>query len=202
MDRMESVSRSFLEAILHSLWLMSGIISQLKQAGFSPRDPDLFYTNISSISASLSSQAQSAAALADFIQSKRRESHIGHTTLLLSQAQKRELLVSSGSASGLFNQGLLERVSNRVKEDSFISSSLSVAKMTRSHAFGGGKSSSSSSSSAGSPYQAGTSGYQSPLFQRSASNKRSPSPDRGGGSKCFQGCRGRTPSKSRRGFWK
>ena len=184
---MECVSRSLLEWISHSLWLLSGSISHLKQAGFSPPDPELFYTNISSISASLSSQAQSTASLADIIQSKWRESYVAHTTMPLSQAQKCELLVSPGFASGVFDQGLLKKISNQVKEDSFISSSLSVAKMTRSRPFGGGKSSSSSSISAGTSFQTGPSGYQSPLFQSSASNKCSPSPDRGGSSKHFQG---------------
>ena len=114
---MESVSRSLLDGISHSLWLLSGILSQLKQAGFSPPDPDLFNTNISSISTSLSSQARSAAALADFLQLKWRERYVAHTTLPLSQAQRHELLVSPGSASGLF-----EEISSQVKEDSFISS--------------------------------------------------------------------------------
>ena len=135
MECMESVSRSLLEGNSHSLWLMSGILSQMKQAGFSPPDPALFNTNISLISASLSSQARSAAALADFLQSKRRESYVAHATLPLSQAQK---LVSPGSASGLFEQGLLEKISSQVKEGSFISSSLSMAKMAQSRPFGGG----------------------------------------------------------------
>ena len=52
---MKSVSRSLLEGNSHSLWLMYGILSQLKQADFNPPDPALFNTNISSISASLSS---------------------------------------------------------------------------------------------------------------------------------------------------
>ena len=124
----------------------------------------MFNTNISSISASLCSQARSAAAIADFLQSKRRESYVAHATLPFSQAQKRELLVSPGSASGLFEQGLLEKISSQVKEDSFISSSLSMAKMAQSRPFGGVKSSFSSSGSAGSSSQAGPSGYQSPLF--------------------------------------
>ena len=80
MDRMESVSRSLLEGTSHSLWLMSGILSQLKQAGFNPPDPSLFNTNISSISASLSSQTWSAAALADFLQLKPRESYVTSLT--------------------------------------------------------------------------------------------------------------------------
>ena len=126
---MESVSHSLLEANSYSLWLMLGLLSQLKRDGFSPCDPALFNTNISSISASLSSQARSAGALCDFLRSKRRESYVAHVTLPLSQAQKRELLVSPGSASGLFDHSLLEEVSSQVKEDSFISSSLSMAKM-------------------------------------------------------------------------
>ena len=134
MEHMKSVSCSLLEGNSHSLRLMSGLFSQLKQAGFNPPDPALFNTNISSVSASLSSQARSAAALADFLQSKRRESYVAHATLPLSQAQKRELLVSPGSASGLFDQSLLE-VSSHVKEDSFISSSLSMAKMVQSRPF-------------------------------------------------------------------
>ena len=177
------------EGNLHSLWLMSGFLSQLKQAGFNPPDPALFNTHISSISSSLSSQARSAAALADFLQSKRRESYVAHATLPLSQAQKRELLVSPGSASGLFDQSLLEKISSQVKEDSFISSSLSMDKMAQSRPFGGGKSSSSLSGSSGSSSQAGPSGYQSPMFQRSASNKCSASPGRGGGPKRFKGAR-------------
>ena len=141
--------------------------------------------------------------LADFLQSKWRESYVAHTTLPLSHSQKCELLVSPGSASFLFDQGLLEKISSQVKEDSFISSSLSMAKMAQSHTFGRGKSSSSSSGSAGSSSQAGPSGYQSPLFQRSASNKRSPTPGRGGGSKRFKGGRVEArSSKSRWGFWR
>ena len=46
-------------------------------------------------------------------------------------------------------------------------------------------------------------GYQSPLFQRSASNKRSTSPGRSGGSTRFKGGRGRAPSsKSHQDFRK
>ena len=195
--------KSLLEGISQSLWLMSGILSQLKQAGFNPLDPSLFNTNISFISASLSSQVRSAAALADFLQSKRRESYVAHATLPLSQVQKRELLVSPGSTSCLFDQSLLEKISSQVTKDSFISSSLSMAKIAQSCTFRGGKSSSSSSVSSGSASQAGPSGYQSPLFQRSASNKRSTSPGRGGGSKRFKGGRGRAPaSKPRQGFRK
>ena len=97
----------------------------------------------------------------------------------------RGLLVSPVSASDLFGQGILEKISSQVKEDSFISPSLSMAMMARSYTLGGGRS--SSSSTADSSSQAGLSGFQSPLFQRSTS------PGRGGGSKRFTGGRGRAP---------
>ena len=189
-----------LEGISHSLWLMCGILSQVKQDGFNSPEPALFNTNISFFfPASLSSQAWSAAALTDFLQSKRRESYVAHTTLPLSQAQKRGLLVSPVSASDLFGHGLLVKISSQVKEDSFLSSSLSMAMMAQSCTFDGGRS--SSSSTADSSSRAGPSGYQFPLFQHSASNKSSTSPGRGGGSKRFTGGRGRPPSsESRLGF--
>ena len=97
---METASHSLLEGISHSLWLMSGILSRLKQTRFNPPESSLFITNISSLSASLSSQARSAAHLADYLRSKRRESYVAHATLPFSQAQKHELLVSPGSTSG------------------------------------------------------------------------------------------------------
>ena len=106
------------------------------------------------------------------------------------------MLVSPGSTSDFFDQSLLEKISSQVKEDSFISSPLSMAKIAQSHTFRGCKSSSSSYGSAGSPSQAGPSGYQSPLFQRSASNKHSTSPVRGSGSKSFKGGSGRAPSSN------
>ena len=151
----------------------------------------------------MSSQARSAAALSDFLQSKRRKSYGAHATLPLSRAQKRELLVSPGSTSGLFDQSLLEKVSSQVKEDSFIFSSLPMAKMAQFRQFGRGKSSASSSRSAGTSSQAGPSGYQYPLHQRSASGRRTASPAKDGGSKHFKGSRSGAPSsKSKRGFRK
>ena len=39
---METISCSLLEGSSHSLWLLSGILSQLKHAGFNPPDPALF----------------------------------------------------------------------------------------------------------------------------------------------------------------
>ena len=170
--------------------MMSGLLSQLKCDCFNPSDPTLFNTAISSVSAALSLQARSAAAVSSFLCSKRRESLLVHATVPVSQVQKRELMVTPGSSAGLFDQSLLERVASQVKEDAFISSSMSMAKLAQSGSSGEAglaSSSGSSRSSAG----AGPSGYQS-----SRSFGQSASPSRGGGGKCFKGSRGRAPSKS------
>ena len=90
-----------------------------------------------------------AAAMSDFLVSKRRESYLAHVSLPISTSQKRELLVSPGSDMSLFDQELLEKVSGQLKGDSFISSSLSLAKLAGAKSGSKGKSSSSSSFSQG-----------------------------------------------------
>ena len=112
--------------------------------------------------------------------------------------------MTSGSNFSLFDQGLLEKVSNQVKEDTFISSSLSKAKLARSQVSGKGKS--SSPSGAVGVSHAEPSGYSSPLdYPRLGSaslGKRAASPIRGGGGKRSRGGRVVSPPKSKRGFRK
>ena len=143
-----------------------------------PSDPA-----ISSLSASLSGWTPTAASLSYFVISKRWESYLGHASLPLSASQKQELLITPGSDSSLFDQGLLEKVSSQVKEDLFISSSLSMAKLARSQMSGRGKS--SSTSGAVSSSRVGASGYSSPLHYlwsgSASSGKRLASPSLGGG---------------------
>ena len=116
MQSLEGMSQASLEACSYSLWMMSGLLSQLKRDGFNPSDPTLFNTAISSVSVALSSQARSAAAVSSFLRSKRRESLLAHVTVSVSQVQKRELMVTSGSSEGLFDHGLLERVAVRPRK--------------------------------------------------------------------------------------
>ena len=106
-----SSTKSLLEANSYSLWLLSGLLSQFKRDGFAPSD-----SAISSLSASLSGQTRTAASLSDFIISKCWESYLGLASLPLSALQKQELLITPGSDSSLFDQGLLEKVSGQVKE--------------------------------------------------------------------------------------
>ena len=194
MQRLESVSQSSLEACSFSLWMMSGLLSQLKRDGFSPSDPTLFNTAISSVSAALSSQARSAAAVSTFMRSKRRENLLAHTTVLVSQVQKRELTVAPGSSDGLFDQDLLEKVASQVKEDAFVSSSMSMAKLAQS----GSSSKTGRNAASGSACSAsgsGSSGYQSSRSFGVSSGKSSASPAWDGSGKRFRGGKGRASSK-------
>ena len=61
LEHLESSAKSLLEANSFSLWLLSGLLSQLKCDGFSPSD-----SAISSLSTSLSGQTHTAASLPDF----------------------------------------------------------------------------------------------------------------------------------------
>ena len=201
MQRLEGVSQASLEACPLSLWMMSRLLPQLKHDGFNPYDPTLFNTAISSVSAALSSQARSAAAVSSLICSKRRESLLAHATVPISQVQKRELMVSPGSSEGLFDQGLLDKVASQVKEDAFVSSSMSMAKLAQSGSSGkAGQTASSGSSRSSSG--AGPSGYQPSRSFGQSSVKRSASPARGGNGKRFKGGKGRAPSSKPSGFRK
>ena len=179
-----------------SFWLLSALLSQLKQNGFQPSDPALFDKTFSSLSVTLAIQTSLAAGLAEFVVTKRRESYLACVSLPLSAPQKRELLVTPGSDMALFDQSLLEKVSGQVKEDSFISSSLpwpswpSLVVVVGRAAQG-----------------AGSSRYSSPLeFSRpgpSGYGKRSASPAHGNGAKRGRGGRGVSPSPNAcEGFWK
>ena len=132
MGKVEKCSRTLLGGYSQSFWLLSSVLSQLKQDGFQPSDPALFDKNISSLSTTLAMQTSLAAGLTNFTVSKRRESYLGHVSVPLSESQKRELLVTPGSETFLFAKSLLKKVSGQVKEDSLISSSLSLAKLAKS----------------------------------------------------------------------
>ena len=80
MEKVGKCSCSFLEGNSHSLWLLSALLSQLKQDGFTPSDPALLDKPISSLSSTLASQTSLAAGLSDFVVSKRRESYLARVT--------------------------------------------------------------------------------------------------------------------------
>ena len=128
MESLERLFRCQLEATSSSLWMMSGILAMLKRDGFNPSTPGLFNTAIATVSASLAFQARTAASGSVFLRSKRRESLLAHSKVPILEPQKRTLIVSPGSDSGLFDEPLLDSVAAQVKEDSLVSSSLAVSK--------------------------------------------------------------------------
>ena len=127
MERLERLFRCQLEATSSSLWMMSRILAMLKRDGFNPSTQGLFNTAISSVSASLAFQARTAASGSVFLRSKRRESLLAHSKVPIPEPQKRALIVTPGSDSGLFDEPLLNSVAAQVKED-YLVSSLAVSK--------------------------------------------------------------------------
>ena len=179
MERLERLFQGQLEVTSSSLWLMSGILAMLKRDGFQPSDPALFNSALSSVSAALSRQARTAAAGSTFIRAKRRESLLAHTTLPVPETQKRDLTVTPGSSSGLFDSELLAEVVSQVQSSSQISSNLALSRSLRR-----GRSTPSSSSSP-------LTGPRLPSFARGRpSGKRSSSSSRSGSSKRFRGGKG------------
>ena len=121
--------------------------------------------NISALSAALASQTTMAAGISDFVASKRRESYLAHASCPMAESVKRDLLVSPGT-SFLLDQPLLEKVVTAIKEDSLISSTASLASLSK--VASRGRSGSSGSDRYSSPLdfsRAGPSGYH----KRSAS---------------------------------
>ena len=124
-------SRTILAGNSQCFWLLSSLLAQLKDYGYKPSDPALFDKNISALSAALASQTTMAAGILDFVASKRRESYLAHASCPIAESVKRDLLVSPGSASFLFDQPLLEKVVTAMKENSIISSTASLAFLSK-----------------------------------------------------------------------
>ena len=192
LEKVECGVRSILAGDSQCFWLLSSLLAQLKEDGYRPSDPALFDKNITSFSAALASQTTMAAGVTDFISSKRRESYLSHASCSVAESVKRDLLAAPGSDSLLFDPELLERLVSQLKEDSLISSTASLASLSKSAARGRWRS--ASSERYASPLEhsrPGSSGYR----------KRSASPPRGFRSKRGRGGRGMAPSSGRgRGF--
>ena len=77
-------------------------------------------------------QTSLVSSITEFMVSKRRESFLAHVSVPLSVLQKRELQVAYGSGDFLFDQSLLEKTMGQVKEDSIISSNVTLSCLMRS----------------------------------------------------------------------
>ena len=115
-----------------------------------------------------------------------------HASCPVAESVKRDLLVAPGTGSLLFDQQLLEKLVAQMKEDSLISSTASLASVSKSTSRGRARSSSAERYS--SPLEhsrPGSSGYR----------KRSASPNLGFRAKRGHWGRGMTPSSGRgKGF--
>ena len=194
LEKVEKCSRTLIAGQSQSYCLLSAFLSQLKRDDFQLSDPSLFDKNISTLSASFATQTSICTGLTEFVEAKCRESFLAHVSRPVLEPQKCELLVSAGSNSFLFDQLLLQKISNQMKEDSLIASSLSLLKISKS------------SNCLQSSHSSGQR-YSSPMdFSRpgpSGGRKRSVSPARGNASKRGRGGSGRSPSaRSRWGFRK
>ena len=186
-------SRTILAGDSQCFWLLSSFLAELKDGGYRPLDPALFDKNISSLSAALASQTTMAAGISDFVTSKHRESYLAHASCPIAESVRQDLLVAPGTASFLFDQPLLEKVITAMKEDSLISSTASLASLSK--AASRGCSGSSGSDRYSSPLdfpRAGSSGFR----KWPASQARCSSAKRG------RRGRGRTPSGKGKGFQK
>ena len=165
-------------------WFLSALLAQLKDDSYRPSNPSLFDRSISALSAALAAQTSVAANMSEYVTTKRRESYLAHASL--PDNLKRELLVAPGTDSLLFNQSLLSTAVENMKEGSLLSSTSSLATLSKA--------------AAKNKLQGGTSRYSSPLDAPRAGSsgfrKRSASPS-SRGAKRGRGGRGGTPTLSR-----
>ena len=189
LERLDRVSRMILAGDSQCYWFLSALLVQLKEDGYQPSNPSLFDKSISSLSSALATQTNATACLSEFITTKRRESYLSHSSFTLPESLKRDLLVAPGTDSLLFNQPLSSAIEN-MKEDSLLSSTSSLASISKA--------------AIKSKSQGGSSKYTSPLDAprpgTSGFRKRSSSTYRRGSKRGRDG-RGAAPSSSRgRGF--
>ena len=194
LEKLDHGLRTILAGDSQCFWLLPSLLAQLKDDGYKLSDPALFDKNISVLSAALASLTTMAAGISDFVTSKRRESYLEHASCPIAEFVRRDLLVSPGSASFLFDQPLLEKVVTAMMEDSIISFTVSLVSLSKA-------------ASRGRSVASGSSRYLSPLdFLRpghSGYRKRSSSPVRGLSAKRGRRGRGMNPSSGRgKGFQK
>ena len=131
LERLDRVSRMNLAGDSQCFWFFSALLVQLKEDGYQPSNPSLFDKSISSLSAALATQTNATVCLSEFITTKRRESYLSHSSFTLPESLKRDLLVAPGTDSLLFNQPLLSSAIENMKEDSLLSSTSSLASISK-----------------------------------------------------------------------
>ena len=82
------------EALLYSMWVLSGLLGFVRLQGFTPTDPALFNQLVTALSKSLAHQAQVSASHTTYICYKRREFYPPHLSAYFSDVAKCSMLSS------------------------------------------------------------------------------------------------------------
>ena len=126
--RVENVTRGQLEVQNHSFWLLSTLLSIVKDGGFVPPDPVRFENLVSELSLSLVNSTRASAAVTTFLQAKRRESLLAHLPCHVAACHKSNLLKSSFEGEFLFESEALDKVIGDVQQDSNTEAQLAISK--------------------------------------------------------------------------
>ena len=84
---MESSSRFHSEALSHSLWLLSALLTFVCLQGFSPADASLFNTLVTSLSKCLAHQSSISASFTAFLGLKCRNFYLSHLPAYFSESK-------------------------------------------------------------------------------------------------------------------
>ena len=96
---LEATFRAQAEALSHSMWVLTGLLSLIKQEGFVPSDQSLFLQLVNSLSMGLAHQANIAASGITFSTLKRRQLYHGHLHKTYSASLRKELLKAPACSS-------------------------------------------------------------------------------------------------------
>ena len=120
---LESTFRSMSETLSHSMWILTGLLSLIRNEGFVPKDQQLFQQFISSLSMGMAHQANIAAAGTTFSALKRRQLYASHFLPSYPEALKQAALASPTCfTSSLFSDEDLTRLASVSNEASSIKS--------------------------------------------------------------------------------
>ena len=103
LEKLDWGSCTILAGDSQCFWLLSSLLAQLQDDGYKPSDSALYEKSISALSAALALQTTMAAGISDFVMAKRREFYLAHASYPIAESVKRDLLVSPGTSSFLFD---------------------------------------------------------------------------------------------------
>ena len=132
-SKLETTFRSQIEALSHSMWVLTGLMGLIRQEGYVPKDQTLFHQLVSSLSMGLAHQANIASAGASFTTLKRRHYYVDHLKPVYPDCLKRVLLASPAlSSASLFREEDIARLVEVTNQSSSISAHQSMVEVASS----------------------------------------------------------------------